>query len=167
MGDFTLSFLLMILGCAAAVIGVFGDTLREGKAPIVQRITGTGWLTFACAVAMLAVGIVQQVRSAHEADEAETRMEEIRKDAQDSRADLEALEATLKTMQSSLAAMQTGIAGAGKDPATMKTELLHLENLRFALETDTMKAQKAVRARLEIPGVIHHPISGSIVPPMR
>jgi len=141
MEDLALSVLLLCLGCAAAFIGVFGDTLRDGPGPILRRITRTGWLTFACAALMLLTGVFQEVRAQSEAAEADEQMAKISSDAEAARKHLDELEGVLAAITAALDAMKSQLASLGSDPGGSKETIAHLEKSREAILASTTRAK--------------------------
>ena len=144
MEGLALSVVLLCLGCGAACIGVFGDTLREGKGPLLRRITGTGWLTFACASLMLLVGVFQEVRAQSEAAESDEQMSKISADAEAARKHLDELETVLAAITAALDTMKQQLASVGSTPGAPKEALAHLETNRQAIEASAMRAKVLV-----------------------
>jgi hypothetical protein len=58
-----LNLALLIIGTAATLAAFGGKTWREGKEPILERITPRGWVSLMCLVLALALGVIKEIRS--------------------------------------------------------------------------------------------------------
>jgi FtsZ-binding cell division protein ZapB len=65
-----LNLLLALLGLTATLAAFGGETWRKGEEPLRQRITSRGWVSVFCLLAAFSLGIVKEVRSNAEQEQA-------------------------------------------------------------------------------------------------
>src|SRR5277367_5913779 len=58
-----LSILLLVVGSTSALSAFGGKTSKDGPGPFIERITARGWISLACLVLALFIGIFKELYS--------------------------------------------------------------------------------------------------------